>query len=189
MNYYLTKDVMGVIKIREWLIQLRKERNLTQQQVAKGAFIDRAYYAQIETSTRNPSIAVASQIANFLHVNPYLSFSAHLSEPFRIALLHSPVIVAHCDLELKYTWMFNPDPDFDTNLVIGKRDDHSDLNDGITELMELKRKVIETEATIHRRILFPLSTGHTEYYIFGQPLYNDEGKVLGAATTSTELLP
>ncbi|UOQ95239.1 helix-turn-helix domain-containing protein [Halobacillus shinanisalinarum] len=178
-----------MIKIREWLIQLRKERNLTQQQVAKGAFIDRAYYAQIETSSRNPSIAVASQIANFLHVNPYLFFSEYLSEPFEIALLHSPIIVAHCDLELKYTWMFNPDPDFDTSTVIGRRDDHTNINDGITALMELKRKVIETRSPVHKRILFPLPSAHTEYYVFGQPLYNDDGKVVGASTTSTQLLP
>jgi transcriptional regulator with XRE-family HTH domain len=108
--------------MRRWLIQLRKEQQLTQQQIADGAHIDRAYYAQIENGTRNPSMAVASQIASFLHINPSLFFSEHLSEPFEIALANSPIIVAHCDLELRYTWMFNPHPDFNINSVIGKRE-------------------------------------------------------------------
>lgn len=175
--------------MRNWLVQLRKERNLTQQQVAKGAFIDRAYYAQIETGSRNPSIVVASQIASFLHVNPSLFFSEHLSEPFKLALLHSPIIVAHCDLELKYTWMFNPNPDFDTRTIIGKRDDYNGTNKGIAELMKFKRTIIETKDTLRKRIHIPISDDVVEYYVFGQPLYDGEGQILGAATTSTALLP
>lgn len=173
--------------MRRWLIQLRKEKAYTQQQVAAGAHIDRAYYAQIESGSRNPSMAVASQIASFLHINPSLFFSDHLSEPFEVALTNSPIVLAHCDLELRYTWMFNPHPDFKMSLIIGKRDDELDYNEGTLALMEFKQKVIKTEAPDRATISFPLSDGIVQYDVFGQPLYHSKGKIIGAATASTEL--
>ncbi|UOQ45192.1 helix-turn-helix domain-containing protein [Halobacillus salinarum] len=175
--------------MRTWLIHLRKEKRLTQQQVAQTAHIDRAYYAQIESGTRNPSMAVASQIANVLSINPSLFFSDVISEPFELALINSPIIVAHCDLELRYTWMFNPHPDFDINKVIGKRDDQLAESDGVTALMRLKKEVIESGKTIRKKISLPHSNGLLHYDVFGQPLYNEKKDIIGAATASTELLP
>ncbi|GGF20746.1 hypothetical protein GCM10010954_19350 [Halobacillus andaensis] len=174
--------------MRDWLIQLRKERKLTQQQIAEGAHIDRAYYAQIESGTRNPSMAVASQIASFLNINTFLFFPEHLSEPFTTALRNSPIIVAHCDLELRYTWMFNPHPDFNTDVIIGKRDDELDHNEGTIGLMKIKRKVIETKKPIRQYVSFPLSDGLITYDVFAQPIYNDGNQLIGVATVSTELL-
>ncbi|WP_173918423.1 helix-turn-helix domain-containing protein [Halobacillus sp. Marseille-Q1614] len=173
--------------MRDWLIQLRKSKNYTQQQVADGAHIDRAYYAQIESATRNPSMAVASQIANFLNINPSIFFSEHLSEPFIVALTNSPVVVAHCDLGLRYTWIFNPHPDFNAELIIGKRDDQINSNEAITALMDLKRKVIESGDFIRRQITFPMTTGDKVYDVFGQPIYNQDKDIIGVATVSTEL--
>ncbi|WP_082232508.1 helix-turn-helix domain-containing protein [Halobacillus massiliensis] len=173
--------------MRDWLIQLRKSKNFTQQQVADGAHIDRAYYAQIESATRNPSMTVASQIANFLNINPSLFFSEHLSEPFIVALTNSPIVVAHCDLELRYTWIFNPHPDFNAVLIIGKSDVQIDDNDGAKGLMNLKREVIATGNSVRRQITFPLTTGKKVYDVYGQPIYNQKKEVIGVATVSTEL--
>ncbi|ASF41092.1 transcriptional regulator [Halobacillus halophilus] len=173
--------------MRRWLTQLRKEQQLTQQQIAEGAHIDRAYYAQIENGTRNPSMAVASQIASFLHINPSLFFTEHLSEPFQTALANSPITLAHCDLSLRYTWMFNPHPDFKMSHILGKRDDELDYNEGTLALMDLKKRVIETKKTQRERIYFPLSDGLLYYDVFAQPLYNQKGEIIGAATASTEL--
>ncbi|ELK48193.1 helix-turn-helix domain-containing protein [Halobacillus sp. ACCC02827] len=173
--------------MRRWLIKLRKEQRLTQQQIAAGAHIDRAYYAQIENGTRNPSMAVASQIASFLHINPSLFYTEHLSEPFETALVHSPITVAHCDLDLRYTWMYNPHPDFKMNSVIGKRDDELDDNVGTTELMQLKSKVIEEGQSIRKTIPFPLSEGLIRYDVFCQPIFDSHGRIIGAATASTAL--
>ncbi|MFC7062496.1 helix-turn-helix domain-containing protein [Halobacillus seohaensis] len=173
--------------MRDWLIQIRKEKKFTQQQVADGAHIDRAYYAQIESCTRNPSMTVASQIAGFLHVSTSLFFSEHISEPFVTALTNSPIIVAHCDLDLKYTWIFNSHPDFNIENVIGKRDDQLDINEGTTQLMNLKRAVIDSKSSVRREISFPLSDGLINYDVFGQPILNDSKQIIGVATVATEL--
>jgi len=59
----------------------REERSkLTQEEVAAGAGIARAYYAQIELGIRNPSVTVAKRIANFLRFNWTLFFENECSE-------------------------------------------------------------------------------------------------------------
>ncbi|MBA2175102.1 helix-turn-helix domain-containing protein [Halobacillus locisalis] len=172
--------------MRRWLIKIRKEQQYTQQQIAHGAHIDRAYYAQIENGTRNPSMAVASQIASFLNINPSLFFADHLSEPFETALSNSPIVVAHCDLELRYTWVFNPHPDFKMSPIIGKRDDELDQNPGTLAMMDIKKRVIEENNTIRETISFPLSDGLIYYDVFAQPLYDSNNNIIGVATASTE---
>ncbi|ADU32080.1 helix-turn-helix domain-containing protein [Evansella cellulosilytica] len=65
---------------REWLIKLRKSKGLTQEQVASAAFIDRAFFSQVETGKRNPGFDVAANIANVLDFDPMIFFQEHLKE-------------------------------------------------------------------------------------------------------------
>jgi len=51
--------------MRETLIHERKNRGLTQAQVAKELGITRAYYGHIETGVRNPPLELAKKIADF----------------------------------------------------------------------------------------------------------------------------
>lgn len=54
-------------------------------------------------------------------------------------------------------------------------------------LMKLKRSVIDRGEPIKREIPFPLSNGIRNYDVFGHPLYDEEGELLGAATASTDI--
>ncbi len=54
---------------RIWLKELRKQKNLTQGDVAFKATISRIHYTLIENGTRNPSSEVAGKIAKFLKFN------------------------------------------------------------------------------------------------------------------------
>ncbi|WP_082693039.1 helix-turn-helix transcriptional regulator [Bacillus sp. FJAT-29814] len=75
---------------REWLIKLRKSKQMTQKHISSAAFIDRAYYAQIESGRRNPSINVAKSIAHLLGFDPMDFFP----EDFNPSLkdYHSPKV-------------------------------------------------------------------------------------------------
>ncbi|WP_085522692.1 helix-turn-helix domain-containing protein [Tuberibacillus sp. Marseille-P3662] len=48
-----------------WLVTLRTNRNLTQEEVAKLSSIERSYYTKIENGTV-PSVKVAQRIAQIL---------------------------------------------------------------------------------------------------------------------------
>jgi transcriptional regulator with XRE-family HTH domain len=173
--------------MRDWLKKIRNQRGLTQSTVAEKAFINRAFYAQIENGSRNPSFEVAKYIAKTLGFSPSAFFTDELSEPFQLSLKNSPMIIAHCDLELKYTWIFNPHPDFQLENALGKRDDELAMNQGILDLMMLKREVITTGKKIKRKISFPLSDGDYCYYVFGEPLLNNKAEVIGVVTASMDI--
>ena len=173
--------------MRTWLIKLRKEKRYTQQEVASKVHIDRAYYAQIENGTRNPSIFVAKQIADFFHIHPSVFFTEHISDPFQTALLRPPIVLAHCGKDLRYTWVFNAPPPHGEEILLGKRDDELDENEGTLELMKMKQDVIHTGKPLRKQISFPLHEEFVTYDIYAQPIYDPPGTIIGAATCSTRL--
>ena len=63
------RRVSGYSEKRNCLINLRKRRRLTQQQVASRVFIDRSFYVQIENGLRNASSDVAKKIADVLELH------------------------------------------------------------------------------------------------------------------------
>lgn len=52
--------------MREWLINIRKIKGLTQKDVAALCGISRSYYADIEQGTRNPKPSTAQDIGGTL---------------------------------------------------------------------------------------------------------------------------
>lgn len=56
---------MNIKEPRKWLTEMRG--NVTQQEVAEAAGIQRSFYTQIETGERNPSVKTAKQIALVLN--------------------------------------------------------------------------------------------------------------------------
>ena len=81
---YILKETVrwGEVLMRDWLIQHRKSKQLTQQQVASLCFIERSYYSQIEGGKRNPSTHVAKNIARVLGFNPLKFFQNDLELSF-----------------------------------------------------------------------------------------------------------
>lgn len=61
------------MKRRHWLIKLRKKENLTQDEVAKKAGIERSTYTKAENGY-SVSISTAKAIATIFNVNWYIFF-------------------------------------------------------------------------------------------------------------------
>ncbi|WP_085505167.1 helix-turn-helix domain-containing protein [Thalassobacillus devorans] len=59
---------------REWLSDIPQKKNMTQEQVAAQAFLNRSYYSLIETGKRNPSFNIAINIAKVLDFDPMRFF-------------------------------------------------------------------------------------------------------------------
>ncbi|MBT9282087.1 MAG: helix-turn-helix transcriptional regulator [Hydrogenibacillus schlegelii] len=64
------------MKARDWLVELRKQKGMTQEEVAKKVKINRSFYTQIENGTRNPSVDTAQKIAGLLSFDWTLFFEA-----------------------------------------------------------------------------------------------------------------
>lgn len=172
---------------RQWLVDIRIRKGMTQLNVATRSYIERSYYTQIEKGMRTPSISVAKNIAHVLDFNPIYFFFENISDPFYVSLKNAPIVIGHCDLELRYTWIFNPHPDFRPESVIGKRDDEINLNSGTLDLIRLKEEVIKYKKSVRRLIRFPLSDGCRTYHVYGEPLILEDGIIVGVSTTSTDI--
>ncbi|MBO8169055.1 MAG: helix-turn-helix transcriptional regulator [Thermoanaerobacteraceae bacterium] len=55
--------------MRRNLVKLRKQRKLTQKEVAEELGISRAFYGMIEQNTRNPTLKLAKKIARYFEAN------------------------------------------------------------------------------------------------------------------------
>lgn len=59
--------------MRHWLVKLRKDRGLTQEEAARGIGISRNYLSDLERGEKNPSWEVAGRLADFYEVEILLS--------------------------------------------------------------------------------------------------------------------
>lgn len=173
--------------MRTWLIDKRKQQQLSQQQVAEAAFIDRSYYSQIETGKRTPSREVADRLATLLQFQSSAFFTEETNQPFQFAMQNIPMVLAHCNVNLEYTWIYNPHPDFEDQTILGKRDDELDQNEGIKQLMKLKKDVLKSGKAIRRQIQFPLSNGLMTYWFFAEPMHSSSSEIIGVVTAAIEV--
>ncbi|MEC1824054.1 helix-turn-helix transcriptional regulator [Bacillus paralicheniformis] len=68
------------MKQRAWLISIRAQSKMTQEEVANRAGIKRPYYSQIESGVRRPSVQVAKRISEVMDFDWALFFEGDCSE-------------------------------------------------------------------------------------------------------------
>jgi len=105
----------------------------------------------------------------------------------RAAIKSSNFVLAQFDSELRYQWIYNPHPDFDPSLVIGKRDDELDDTNGTKQLVKRKKWVIEKGQGIHEEISFDRSDGTHTYNFTIEPLFNADGSIVGATSAAIDI--
>ena len=66
--------------MRTWLVDLRNQYAMTQQDVANKAKIPRTTYASIEQGRRSPSVSNAMRIASVLNFEWTIFFESELRE-------------------------------------------------------------------------------------------------------------
>ena len=109
-----------------------------------------------------------------------------LKSNFEHTLQNSNIMLAICDTELRYTWIFNQQPGFDINMVIGKRDDQIDKNKGTTALMKLKKQVLDTGKPADETILLNVKEKAVYYHVLAQPIKDKQGNITGVSTCASE---
>ncbi|MEK6479139.1 PAS domain S-box protein [Catalinimonas sp. 4WD22] len=111
----------------------------------------------------------------------------NLEDGFKAAVKNSLFIPAQIDRELRYQWIYNPHPDFNSSSVIGKRDDELDQSEGAKELLDFKRQVLESETGNKKEIKFKRSDGERYYDFVLEPLRDSEGKVIGLSSVAFDI--
>jgi len=108
-------------------------------------------------------------------------------EHFHMALRESPVVAFRLDTDLRYTWVGNPHPDFDSDAVVGLRDDELLPAAAAETILEPKREALETGRPVRRRVSYDPPSGSTTYDLSVDPVRDGDGRVVGLAGVAVEL--
>lgn len=107
---------------------------------------------------------------------------------FKTALANSQVIVWEQDLQLRYTWIYNPKLGYETDAVIGKTDAELVGPAYAKELEAIKRSVMETRQATRQEVVAAVRDGRCEFYdLWVEPLLNDSGQVVGITCAAAEI--
>lgn len=106
---------------------------------------------------------------------------------FRVALSGSKITVFTQDRDLKYTWVYNPNPELSPESVIGRTDEELVPAEDALVLTEMKRKVLETGIAEHKTIRFTVEGRSLFYDTSVEPMLDEKGQIVGIIGVSTDI--
>jgi PAS domain S-box-containing protein len=107
-------------------------------------------------------------------------------ELLRVTLRNAPIAIFRQDLDLRYTWMYNP-PSSTPASVIGKFDADFVPPEVASHLKQIKRHVLVTGESVHEEILTPSIHGTRFELLSLEPLRDNEGTIIGLTGTSINI--
>jgi sigma-B regulation protein RsbU (phosphoserine phosphatase) len=110
---------------------------------------------------------------------------------FRLALRSSSIVVFEHDLQLRYTWIYNPQLGATEEQVLGRTDAEvfTGPEEDIRRLMALKQQVLDTGEPLTDEVRATLG-GRRGYYLLAlEPLRDVEGRVTGVLGAATDITP
>ncbi len=109
-------------------------------------------------------------------------------ERFAIALGNSPTAVFEQDLDLRYTWIYNPKLGYSAAEVIGKTDAEIMDAECAPPVEALKRLVIATGAPVRQEVAAAAPSGPREYFdLYVEPRRDASGGIVGIICTATDI--
>jgi len=105
---------------------------------------------------------------------------------FRVALKNSPITVFNQDLQMRYTWIYNPQLYWQQE-VLGKTDDEIIGPDKAAVLNKLKNRVLDTGAAVREEVVIPHNGGNYSLDITIEPLLDAEGKIVGITGAAVDI--
>lgn len=108
-------------------------------------------------------------------------------ELFRAALQNSPVVVFHQNLDLRYTWVYNPFPEHEGVSIVDKRDADLFPTNQAEQLTRLKQGVIESGKGARKELAL---TTQGELRIVDEriePYRDSSGQIVGILGTAVDI--
>lgn len=105
---------------------------------------------------------------------------------FRVALVDTPVIVFNQDLELRYTWIYNPQ-NYAEQPIVGKTDAELFSTEDAMRLSALKKRVIAAGLLTREEVSMTVGARTNFYDMTLEPLYDSDGVVVGLTCAATDI--
>ena len=107
---------------------------------------------------------------------------------FEVALGNSHVAVFEQDLDLRYTWIFNPKLGYSISQVIGRTDHDLMEPASAAELGAIKRKAIQTGQSARAEVAAAAPGAPLEWFdLYVEPRRDEAGAIVGVICAATEI--
>lgn len=106
---------------------------------------------------------------------------------FSLTLKDSKITAFNQDKDLRYTWVYNPNPGLSIDDVIGRTDEDLIPSKDAEVLTAMKRSVLETGIGECGIIRFTVGGQPSFYDISIEPMCDDAGDIIGVMGSSTEI--
>ncbi|WOD40214.1 PAS domain-containing protein [Nodosilinea sp. E11] len=109
------------------------------------------------------------------------------TERLNVALKSAPITLFNQDLDLRYTWIYNPTLGLSVDDVIGKRDVDLGAPETAAHLTQLKRQVIATGVTVREEVKI-VTNGQVGYYdLTIDPIRDGEQGIVGITCAAVDI--
>ncbi len=148
----------------------------------------------LDEQTITPVLDSQGRVANFIAVKQDITERRRAEEAlreseerFRLALENSPIVVFNQDLDLRYTWIYNPHPGFTPETVLGKTDAELLPAEDAAYLTQIKRRVVETGVTAREQVRINIGGEAFFYDLTVEPVRGATGKIVGVTCASVNI--
>ncbi|MBG1260544.1 response regulator [Nostoc commune] len=108
-------------------------------------------------------------------------------ERFRVALKNSPIFVYNQDIELRYTWVYNPSDGLTVEEMLGKQDLDIIPVEDAQRLTTIKRGVLTTGIGTREEVSITIKDTTRYYDLTVEPLRNESQEVVGVTCASIDI--
>jgi PAS domain S-box-containing protein len=108
-------------------------------------------------------------------------------ERFRVAVQNSPIVVAHTDSDLRFTWIYTARVGVEAGEIVGRRDDDLLPLEEAAEMRNLKRQVLETGVGVRREVELSSPNGDFVFDMTVEPLRSPAGEVVGVTIAAMDI--
>jgi PAS domain S-box-containing protein len=108
-------------------------------------------------------------------------------ERLRFAVQNSPVMLYHCNRDLRYTWVANPHPPWSSERLLGRRDDELISPHSAADLIAFKQRVLDSGIGAREEVSVTTGGVVQTWDITAEPLVDDKNKVVGLTIAALDI--
>ncbi|MFB2838244.1 PAS domain S-box protein, partial [Floridanema evergladense] len=109
------------------------------------------------------------------------------SERLNVALKSTPITLFNQDLNLRYTWIYNPTHNYAVEEVIGKRDEDLVSEETATRLTQLKQQVLDTGIALREEVKVTRDEQTCYYDLTIDPLRDSRNAIVGITCAAVDI--
>lgn len=104
-----------------------------------------------------------------------------------IALKSAPITLFNQDLDLRYTWIYNPTQNYSVDKLIGQRDEDLVSPETSTQLIQLKQQVIDSGKGLRQEVKIKHNDQIAYYDLTVDPIRNDQNEIVGVTSAAVDI--